>query len=110
MVVGSSFDPARADSAVVGEMADAGVDLSRPLLLRHHLWLPDETAVGELRQIVAQDGYAVRVEEADEGFRVRVSRPQQITGLAIAQERSRMAGLAERLGGDADGWDVMAPR
>ena len=112
VVVGSSFEPTRADAAVVGEMADAGVDLTRPLLLRHHLRLPDPLAVEEARRIVAQEGYTLLVdsEEPDPGeaLAVRVSRPQQITALAIAQERTRMAGLAQRLGGDVGGWDVLA--
>jgi hypothetical protein len=110
-VVGSSFDPARADSAVVGEMEAAGVDLAGPLLLRHHLRLPDQLAAEEARRIVAQEGYVLVAEGADgDVLRVRVSRPQRVTGLAVAQERSRMAGLARRLGGDADGWDVLAAR
>jgi hypothetical protein len=122
-VVGASFDPSRPDSAVVGEMADAGVDLARPLLLRHHLRLPDELAVEEARRIVGQEGYALLVVPTEgigrgdgdgpgEGreVRVRISRPQQITALAIAQERSRMAGLAHRLGGDVRGWDVLGHR
>jgi hypothetical protein len=122
-VVGSSFDPTRADSAVVGEMADEGVDLTRPLLLRHHLRLPDALAAEEARRIVATEGYLLIAEEEDGPGRwgagnpavdppllVRVSRPQQITGIAIAQERSRMVGLAQRLGGDVLGWDVLAAR
>lgn len=114
VVVGSSFDPTRADSAVVGEMADAGVDLTRPLLLRHHLRFPDQLAVEEARRIVAQEGYSLLAdpapdeEDAELGVRVRISRPQQITGIAIAQERSRMVGLAQRLAGDVTGWDVLA--
>jgi hypothetical protein len=129
VVVGSSYDPARADSAVVAEMEAAGVDLSEPLLLRHHLRLPDGLAAEEARRIVAQEGYVLLVADggagadgavadgvdgtgADDrgGLRVRVSRPQLVTGLVIAQERSRMAGLAQKLGGDVDGWDVLAAR
>jgi hypothetical protein len=116
VVVGSSFDPSRPDSAVVGEMADAGVDVSRPLLLRHHVHLPDDLAVEEARRIVAEDGYALVAEDGEEsgvgepGIRVRISRPQQITGIAIAEERSRVTGLVRRLGGDVDGWDVLAAR
>src|SRR5919205_1921433 len=103
VVVGSSFDPARSDAVVVGEMADSGVDLTRPLLLRHHLRLPDPLAVEEARRIVAQEGYQLVADEAAGSgsgngdhplVPVRISRPQQITGIAIAQERSRMVGLA----------------
>jgi hypothetical protein len=112
-VVGSSFDPTRADALVVGDMADRGVDLTRPLLLRHHLRLPDASAVEEAERIVAQEGYSLHaegVDAADEGVHVRVSRPQQITAIAIAQERSRMVGLAQQLGGDIEGWDVLGAR
>ena len=108
-VLGGSFDPARADSAVVSAMAGDGVDLSGPLLVRHHLRLPDEQAVGQARDIVAQDGYRVVELPAAEGWSVRASRMQPVTGLSLAQERSRMAALASRLGGDASGWDVCGP-
>jgi len=113
MVVGSSFDPGVADSVVIGQIADRGIDLTRPMLLRHHLRLPDPLAVEEARRIVAQDGYALRVDEdepEDDGLHVRVSRPQQVTALAIAQERSRMVALVQRLGGHVAGWDLLAAR
>jgi hypothetical protein len=111
-VVGGSSDPARADSAVVAEMAAAGVDLDRPVLVRHHLLLPDAGAVEEARRLLAPDGYAVRAQRGEPaaGWVVRASRTQILTGLSAAQERSRMAGLAQRLGGEATGWDACAPR
>jgi hypothetical protein len=110
-VVGRSFDPAVADAVVVGQIADRGIDLSRPMLLRHHLRLPDALAVEEARRIVAQEGYALRVDEDEPtgaGLHVRVSRPQQVTALAIAQERSRMVAVAQRLEGSVMGWDLLA--
>jgi hypothetical protein len=109
-VRGTAFDPARADSAVVAEMAAAGVDLGRPLLLRHHLVLPDDAAAAVARRLVAQDGYAVTARPEDGRWLVRASRVQLLTGLSAAQERSRMAGLAQRLGGDVRGWDALGPR
>lgn len=104
VVVGGSDDPARADSEVVAALASSGVPLDRPLLVRHHLQLP-EPALPEARALLAQDGYAL----AGEPPQVRASRTQLLTGLSVAQERSRMAGLAQRLGGDVAGWDVLAP-
>jgi Regulator of ribonuclease activity B len=104
------------------------------MLVRHHLVLPAEPALEQARRLVAADGYTVRAEPRgsagpagteesspiadpalepavadDLGWAVRVSRAQLVTGLSLAQERSRMAGLAQRLGGDAVGWDVLAP-
>lgn len=136
VVVGESWDPAAADSAVVAGMRERGLGLEEPLLVRHHLLLPGAPALEQARRLVAGDGYTVRAEprgsagpagsrdsaglaEAcrsaaapgadDLGWAVRVSRAQLVTGLSLAQERSRMAGLAQRLGGDAVGWDVLAP-
>lgn len=109
VVVGRAFDPAQADSAVVEAMRRDGVDVSGPLLLRHHLHLPDAAAVAAARHLLGPDGYAVTAHEQPDGVAVLASRPQVVTGLAAAQERTRMAGLAQRLGGGASGWDALAP-
>ena len=113
VVVGTAYEAARADSAVLAEMTAAGVDVGAPLLLRHHLRLPDAEAVEEATRLLAQDGYRVVAEPGDGGgpagpFAVRASRTQVLTALSAAQERSRMAGLAQRLGGDVGGWDALA--
>lgn len=106
-VLVSAPDPARADSAVLAEAV--GVDLSVPLLVRHHLvGLPDEAAVERARDLLAQDGYALTV-QVGPPFDVRAWRVQVLTALSASQERSRMAGLAQRLGGDVAGWDACGP-
>lgn len=102
-------DAARADSAVLAEAAAAGVDLDRPLLVRHHLvGLPDEAAVARAAELLGQDGYALTVLDGPP-FAVRAWRTQVLTVLSASQERSRMAGLAQRLGGDVCGYDVLGP-
>lgn len=98
-------DPARADSEVV-----AGLDLGRPLLVRHRLvGLPDDAAVQRAAELLGQDGYRLTV-LAGPPYAVRAWRTQVVTALSLAQERSRMAGLAQRLGGDVTGYDVLGPR
>lgn len=98
-------DPARADSEV---LAGCGVDLDRPLLVRHHLvGLPDQAAVARATDLLGQDGYAVAPAPTGAPLAVHASRTQLVTALSAAQERSRMAGLAQRLGGDVDGYDVL---
>lgn len=102
-------DPARADSAVLAEAAAAGLDLDRPLLVRHHLvGLPDDAAVARAGEVLGQDGYTLTVLEGPP-FAVRAWRTQVLTVLSASQERSRMAGLAQRLGGDVAGYDVLGP-
>lgn len=100
-------DAARADSAVLAEAERAGVDLSRPLLVRHHLvGLPDDAAVATAADLLGQDGYRVLPGEPGTVLAVRT---QVLTALSASQERSRMAGLAQRLGGDVFGWDALGP-
>ena len=97
-------DAARADSAVLAEAAERGVDLAQPLLVRHHLVGLSGEAVARARGVLAQDGYDVVA--GGEGVVLAV-RTQVLTALSASQERSRMAGLAQRLGGDVAGWDAL---
>ena len=100
-------DPAVADSAVLAGVDD---DLTQPLLVRHHLvGLPDEAAVEQARSLLGQDGYSLTVLDGPP-YAVRAWRTQVLTALSASQERSRMAGLAQRLGGDVAGWDALRPR
>jgi hypothetical protein len=110
VVVVEAFEAARADSAVLAEAAERGVDLAQPLLVRHHLvGLPGADAVAEAARLLGADGYAVHDAPGVPGT-VHASRTQVLTALSASQERSRMAGLAQRLGGDVAGWDAMAPQ
>ncbi|MGB8649758.1 MAG: ribonuclease E inhibitor RraB [Mycobacteriales bacterium] len=103
----SATDPAEADSAVLARhAADPALDLTRPLLVRHHLLLPGPDAVGQAALLLAQDGYQLTLVSQGPPAQVRAWRTQLLTALSAAQERSRMAGLAQRLGGDVRGWDA----
>jgi hypothetical protein len=103
-------DAARADSSVLAEAAERGVDLSAPLLVRHHLvGLPDRAAVDEAERLLAQDGYRLVPAPDGPALAVLAVRTQLLTALSASQERSRMAGLAQRLGGDVAGWDALGP-
>jgi hypothetical protein len=84
------------------------VDLGRPVLVVHLLRLPTTEAAQECARLVAEEGYTLRASAGPDGrLSVRVSRAQRLTGLSLAQERSRMAALAQRLGGDVDGWEAL---
>ncbi len=105
-----AFDAARADSAVLAEAVDRGVDLDAPLLVRHHLVaLPGPAAVTRAAELLGQDGYRVLPAPVGAPLAVHASRTQLLTALSASQERSRMAGLAQRLGGDVAGWDALGP-
>jgi hypothetical protein len=106
-IVAEAFDPVVADSAVLaGSPAWVAPD---PAVLRHHLLLPPDR-LAEAAAILAQDGYDLREQSAEGGLaRAFAVRVQVLDALHCAQERSRMAGLAQRLGGDALGWDALQP-
>lgn len=102
VVVASSFDPAVADSAVIASAASGGrLDPDLPVLLRHHLQGLDSQQEALAAQL--DPSYAVEAS----GDRLLVQRSQPLGALGVAQERARMAGLAQRLGGEALGWDAL---
>jgi len=106
-IVAEAFDPAVADSAVLA--GSPGWVAAAPAVLRHHLLLPPDR-LAEAASILAQDGYELREQGVSGDFaRVLAVRVQVLDALHCAQERSRMAGLAQRLGGDALGWDALQP-
>jgi hypothetical protein len=118
-VVASCFDDVEACSTTL-ERAASETPVWRAdeeAVLRHHLRLP-ATTVGDAESIAAQDGYRPRrtgVAVADasgaaEGtVELVLQRVQVLDALHCSQERSRMAGLAQRLGGDVAGWDALQP-
>lgn len=99
VLLAESRDPARADSEVL-----AGLDLDRPVLVRHCLVGLAGDALERARELLAEEGYDVVPGDAGEVLAVRT---QLLTALSVSQERSRMAGLAQRLGGDVRGWDAL---
>lgn len=106
-VLGGSLDAAASDGAVLAALAAEGVELERALLVRHRLVLPDQAAVLAVLEIVGQEGYAVRATpRPDGGWDTRVSRTETPSGMVLSRERTRMAGLAQRHGGDALGWEL----
>lgn len=94
-----AFDLAEADSAALARSPRWRAE--EPAVLRHHLELPPDQ-VERARELLAPDGWEVRV-----GTRVHALRVQRLDALHCAQERARMAGLAQRLGGDWIGWDAL---
>ncbi|MBC7373787.1 MAG: ribonuclease E inhibitor RraB [Frankiales bacterium] len=107
VVLVEAFEAARADSAVLADAAGRGVNLDQPLLMRHHLvGLTGASIVERAAELLGQDGYTLHDLG---GGAVLATRTQRLTALSASQERSRMAGLAQRLGGDVVGWDALGP-
>ncbi|MDJ0393048.1 hypothetical protein QMK17_06860 [Rhodococcus sp. G-MC3] len=123
VIVAESFDDAESASSVLERAGSSGGWKSgEETVFRHHLVLPADT-VEDAVSTAAQDEYEQvqtpspqpRIPET--GYRMEVSnavsltlqRVQIIDALHCSQERSRMAGLAQRRGGTVSGWDALQP-
>lgn len=113
VVVVSGFDDVEGCSTVL-ERGATGTPAWLPdaeAVLRHHLLLPED-AIEPAVAIAAQDGYTPTAdpEPADDGMLLlRLERVQVLDALHCSQERSRMAGLAQRHGGTVLGWEGLQP-
>ncbi|WP_170312875.1 hypothetical protein [Prescottella subtropica] len=119
VVVVSGFDDVESCSAVLERGAAGSPEwiADAEAVLRHHLHLP-AVAVDAVTAIAAQDGYAPSA-DLDAGTEgpagtdgtvvLLLERVQVLDALHCSQERSRMAGLAQRHGGTALGWDGLQP-
>ncbi|MCI2421270.1 hypothetical protein MOQ72_27890 [Saccharopolyspora sp. K220] len=109
-VVVTAFDETEAASAA---MARAELwQPEMPAVLRHHLALP-ERSIEAARSVLAADGWELRpggrgAEHAAPDLTALVAlRVQRLDALHCSQEGSRMAGLAQRHGGQSFGWDAL---
>jgi hypothetical protein len=113
-VVAESFAPEVSDSVVLSAAERSGVDLNRALLIRHYVEVPIAAAAAALEQL-AVEGYRTGAPASDTEqasgrvTRLRADRTVRASGLVVAQERARVTGLVARLGGDAQGWQLLAP-
>lgn len=114
VVVAAGYDDAEACSTSLAR-ATAWIP-DRPVLLRHLLVLPAEE-IESAASTVAQDGYRRSPIAPDldgltlpaQGEPIVFERVQILDALHCSQERSRMAGLAQRRGGSVVGWSALQP-
>ena len=109
--VGRAESVEAGDGAAVEAIAASGVDLSRPVLLRHVLLVNDPAAAEALAEAVRADGYDVRIDTHDGGWTwiVRATETALLTAVHAARARARLTSLASRHGAEYDGWEAAAP-
>ena len=111
-VVVRAFDETAAASAVLD--AAQSWEPDEPAVLRHHIRLPT-AEIDTARGLLESDGWTLRTEDdaTDQGnhgqkmISAVALRVQKLDALHCSQESSRMAGLAQRLGGTSLGWDAL---
>ena len=109
--VGRAESVEAGDGAAVESIAASGVDLSRPVLLRHVLLVNDPAAAEALAEAVRADGYDVRIDTHDGGWTwiVRATETAVLTAVHAARARARFTSLASRHGAEYEGWEAAAP-
>lgn len=112
VVTAESFDDSIAASTTLSE---SGWREDEQSVLRHLLVMP-AAAVAAAVDLAAQDHYRRVLVPAEtypethvEGELFALARVQLIDALHVSQERSRMAGLAQRHGGTVLAWQVLQP-
>ncbi|WP_425524775.1 hypothetical protein [Saccharopolyspora ipomoeae] len=111
-VVVWSYDDTEAASTALARAT--GWEPEHPAVLRHHLALPGDV-VDTAEALLAQDDWVLRPGGRAEELSVSGSTPlvalrvQRLDALHCSQESSRMAGLAQRHGGQVFGWDALQP-
>ncbi|WP_235863856.1 hypothetical protein [Saccharopolyspora kobensis] len=111
-VVVTAYDETEAASAALARADEWQSGL--PAVLRHHLALP-ERSIESARDLLSADGWDLRpggrgAERGGAGLTAMIAlRVQQLDALHCSQESSRMAGLAQRHGGQVYGWDALQP-
>lgn len=99
------------DILLLGEMAKAGVDLTKPRHTLYYLYLPDEATARSAAAEAEAAGYEVDVRppipERPEQWCTVAERHDLVLGIEVVRDADDLfQGLADRLGGDFDGWEA----
>jgi hypothetical protein len=99
-------DPGDDDVRLIGRLAAAGVDLSRPLDVEHVLSMPDERSARQLVAALASMGGTVQLSPDLLGRRwnVRVTIPMVVTLERMIALREQLDAFAGERGGRYAGW------
>ncbi|NLE79045.1 MAG: hypothetical protein GX610_05585 [Rhodococcus sp.] len=116
VVVVASYDDAEACSSALDTAASESPrwQPEEESVLRHHLLLPRDR-IDDAVAVASQDGYAAAPDtgeqepSGEDTVPLTLQRVQLLDALHCSQERSRMAGLAQRLDGTVTGWDALQP-
>jgi len=101
-----SSETSSPDGEVIAQLREAGSDLSKPHPVEFFLYFPTEEAAGRAQSRLADRGFTVEVEQAEQGPDwVALARRLMVpTEAELVQIREELNALAEREGGQYDGW------
>ena len=98
------------DRAIFDQLKQHGADFRQPRHVLHYLYIPTESAAQAAAAELSQKQYRARVSkpegEGDLPFVVIAEREMQIDKNNFPAIRATFDDLAQRFGGDYDGWEA----
>jgi regulator of RNase E activity RraB len=100
------------DQQVLDQLQAAGSDLSKPHPLEFYLYFPAEDLAHKVADEIEADGYKVEVKRAPRGgtWMCYVTRRMAPKRAEIAAMGKRFRELAQKYGGEYDGWETEVVR
>lgn len=94
------------DGATLDELARAGSDLTHEHLIEFYLYFPTEAAAAGCATILAQEGFATQVSQAEgkKDWTLLASRRMRPELAPLRAVRDRLTALVAEHGGEYDGW------
>jgi regulator of RNase E activity RraB len=108
-------DPDIGDAAVISELKKAGSDLTREASVIHYLYLPSQEAAHEAAAALCRRGFTTAISEPENaaantepggGWGVLALEKAIPSALHLRTVRRIFTALAEKYGGDYDGWEA----
>jgi hypothetical protein len=103
--------PEEHDLEILETLEEHGADLSEPREVRVHLYFPSETQAEAAGEELTEAGYDVVAFEAageEEPWHIRAAKDLRVDRENLTGFRSHFDDLAERHGGEFDGWEAAA--
>jgi hypothetical protein len=105
----SDIYPADSDGDALRMVAEAGADMSRPMVIDFSIDVPDERIAHRVVELVAPHGFngSVSYDEDDKAWSVYCGRSMLATYEGVVTVQGRLNELLVPLGATCDGWGTI---
>lgn len=103
-------DPAELDKISLGQLQNAGADLTLPRHLLHFLYFGEEADAIQARDEISRTGWDTTVEQPDGSSRwlVRAEAMRVVDANTVRSYRAWFEDIAATCNGEYDGWEAAA--
>ena len=98
--------PDDVDGEVLRRIADAGSDMSKPMLIDFQISVSDEASANAIAQAAAKLGYQTKIyrHEVDDPWTTECSKEMLATHDGVISAQAELDALSKPFGGFSDGW------